>query len=193
MKVAVISDIHGDLDLLREVLNKCELFVSVGDLTNFGENLDKILDEIESRVEEYILVPGNMERIEDYEELGAKNVLHGKDISIGGLRFFGIGGSNPTPFNTPFEITEEEIGDLLNKIEDPGKTILLTHFPPYGTGLDIIRDGNHVGSKSLREFLERNKILISFCGHIHECGGRVFILRENICVNVARKPFYFEW
>ncbi|ORX84371.1 Metallo-dependent phosphatase [Anaeromyces robustus] len=48
------------------------------------------------------------------------------------------------------------------------KTICLMHGPPYDTPLDIIRTREHVGSIALKNFLNKNKPLLSIHGHIHE-------------------------
>jgi Icc-related predicted phosphoesterase len=99
--------------------------------------------------------------------------------------------SNPTPWNTPRECSEEE---LWNKLEalvplvsgNWSKVICNFHCPPYGTRLDLAPKldknlrpvytlGNpefaNVGSKSVRKFLEKYQPLVSLHGHIHEASG----------------------
>jgi Icc-related predicted phosphoesterase len=58
--------------------------------------------------------------------------MHGKLEQIGKIRFIGLGGSNFTPFNTPFELSEEEIERVLKGMfysakstEDHGPIVLL--------------------------------------------------------------------
>ena len=46
--------------------------------------------------------------------------------------------------------------------------IFVSHSPPHGTSLDLIGQESHVGSQSIREFLERNSPRLSLHGHIHE-------------------------
>ena len=43
----------------------------------------------------------------------------------------------------------------------------MTHGPPYGTLLDLI-DDDHVGCQSYTSFIEKNKIPLHLCGHLHE-------------------------
>jgi len=48
------------------------------------------------------------------------------------------------------------------------KKILVSHTPPYNTNTDVIESGQHVGSKAIREFIERHQPEICLTGHIHE-------------------------
>ena len=82
------------------------------------------------------------------------------------------------------------IGEDLRSLENPTdlkKTIYVMHSPPYGTRLDLIREGHHVGSKAIRTFIERNQPLLTLHGHIHESlevsGSFVDEIGETISVN----------
>jgi Icc-related predicted phosphoesterase len=50
----------------------------------------------------------------------------------------------------------------------PERTIFLMHAPPFNTGLDVIAGNQHVGSRSIRSFIERTQPRVSLHGHIHE-------------------------
>ncbi len=90
------------------------------------------------------------------------------------LTFIGLGGSNPTPFNTPFELSEKKIGEYVGTLlgRSKGRMILLSHAPPKNT-TDKLPHGN-VGSESLARYLGRFDLIV--CGHIHEARG---IVRVN--------------
>jgi len=51
-----------------------------------------------------------------------------------------MGWSSPTPWQTPRELPEEEFLDrlstLMRGVRDPRKTVMMTHVPPYDSGLD---------------------------------------------------------
>ncbi len=67
--------------------------------------------------------------------------------------------------------SRETIGDDLNRLpsfQNPLKTILMTHSPPYGTRLDQIQGGKPAGSRSIRSYIERNSFFLTLHGHIHE-------------------------
>lgn len=62
------------------------------------------------------------------------------------------------------------------KLSDPKKTVYLFHDAPYGTNLDLtfadnpyIKPGNrNIGSKAIRQFIEKYQPLLTLHGHIHE-------------------------
>lgn len=70
---------------------------------------------------------------------------------------------------------------------DPSRTIYVTHTPPFGTKLDVMYDGGHIGSRALREFLLREQPPLSLHGHIHaspeRTGSIVDRLNRTVCVN----------
>ena len=63
-----------------------------------------------------------------------------------------------TPFATPAEFSEEEIADYLlagyDMVKEARYKILVAHCPPYQTAIDRIHAGYHVGSHSVRTFIE---------------------------------------
>jgi uncharacterized protein len=112
-----------------------------------------------------------------------------------------VGWSSPTPWSTPRELPEEEFLDLLstlmNPVRDPRKLVMMTHVPPYDSGLDtapllsphlrptasagdVLR--GPVGSTGVRKAIETFKPVLGVHGHIHESGGERQI-GETLCVN----------
>jgi len=183
MRILVLTDIHNKWSALKKLLRKIrneeiDLVIVAGDLSFCGDlnealNVLKVLSE-----EKHVLfVPGNCDspsllRLDRY---GNAENIHGTVVNYGEFIFAGIGGSNPTPFNTPIEFLEEEIKEILSNIKVKlGKRsldILVSHPPPYNTKLDIISTGGHVGSLEVREFIENVKPKLCICGHIHESPG----------------------
>ncbi len=102
-----------------------------------------------------------------------------------------LGYTNPTPWHTEREISEE---DLYRKLEAlasivpvPARCVFSLHAPPYNTKLDLAPclDQNlrmeggfnkapfeHVGSTSVRKIIERYQPLVAVHGHIHESSGK---------------------
>jgi Icc-related predicted phosphoesterase len=178
MKILAISDPHGDYSKIRKMMEKAgdfDLVVIVGDITHFGpdEKVDELMEIFDRPV---LAIPGNCDQRSILKALdGSKAInLHGKAEQIGNIRFIGLGGSNPTPFNTPFELPEEEIEKVLDEMVcsdestgECGTIVLLTHAPPHGTRDEL--PFGHVGSKAIQKFVDRVDLIV--CGHIHEAKG----------------------
>jgi uncharacterized protein len=141
------------------------------------------------------LIPGNdddfgIDPILDREEYTPVNA-DGKVLEMpGGLTLMSYGWSNPTPWKTPREVSEEELHDrlaaLADQVPDPRSAVFMIHVPPYDSGLDTapILDENlrptvsagdvlrgPVGSQAVRRLIEERQPLLSVHGHIHESGG----------------------
>ena len=83
--------------------------------------------------------------------------------------------------------TIEEDLQCLPRPTDLKKIIYVMHSPPYGTRLDSIHGGHHVGSKAIKTFVEKSQPLLTLHGHIHESpevSGSFFDkIGETISVN----------
>jgi len=162
------------------------LILIAGDITDFGpdEYVTKLLNMFKTPI---MAIPGNCDPktiLKVLDNSKAVN-LHNTSKRIGNITFIGLGGSNPTPFDTPFELQEDEIESNLEKMiteteNDPNSNtiVLLTHAPPYGT-VDEIQIG-HVGSTAIEKFVGRVDLIV--CGHIHEAKG-VMKVGKTVVVN----------
>ena len=85
----------------------------------------------------------------------------------------------------------DAIGGMLGPHEVEAPLLCVFHSPPYGTALDQIAEGVHVGSHETRRFLERVKPLIGLHGHIHESytvsGRFADRIGETVCVNAGQR------
>jgi Icc-related predicted phosphoesterase len=61
---------------------------------------------------------------------------------------------------------EEELSRL--NPERPGKTVAVMHSPPFETRCDVLFNGEHIGSRAIRRWIERHQPLLTLHGHIHE-------------------------
>jgi Icc-related predicted phosphoesterase len=114
-----------------------------------------------------------------------------------------MGWSSPTPWSTPRELPEEEFLDrlssLMRDVREPKRTVLMTHVPPYDSGLDTapllspdlrptISAGDvlrgPVGSTGVRKAIETFQPALGVHGHIHESGGERRI-GSTVCVNAG--------
>ncbi len=186
MKVLFLADIHGDMNAVTKagefIANeRINCVFLLGDYSAGFKDPEQnkrdasfTLDVMTKRAEVYAL-PGNCDQKETlsiFDEYGVN--AHERVVVLDGVSFVCLGGSNPTPFNTPFEFPEEEIySKLVSLLRDvtPSNTVLATHFSPKDTVCDKIPSGLHVGSSSLRRVIEEYKPKAVVCSHIHECGG----------------------
>ena len=58
--------------------------------------------------------------------------------------------------------------EILLRLPKMDPEIWIMHPPPDGVGLDRCNTGEHVGSKAIRNFIEKRQPLITLHGHIHE-------------------------
>jgi Icc-related predicted phosphoesterase len=200
MKILCIADIHGYTDGVIStrnyaVENDVDYIFLMGDYSvGFKDpkqnltDIEYVLDFLKDDAGLYAL-PGNCDQlgvISIIEKHGES--LHEKTVELDGISFIGFGGSNSTPFATPTEHTEEEIYDKLSKLYMKAKSktvILVTHFPPKDTKCDRIPSGAHVGSTSLRRFIEEKKPHACVCSHIHESGGQEDQIGQTKIINVG--------
>jgi Icc-related predicted phosphoesterase len=60
--------------------------------------------------------------------------------------------------------------------------VVVSHAAPYGTRVDRAHLGKHLGSRSLRKFIDEHRPAASICGHIHE-GRGVDVIGGTTVVN----------
>jgi len=173
MDVLLLADLHGQFGKIDSFLDLgADAVFIAGDLTQMGpaDSVEPLLSRIDVPC---FVVPGNCDPrdILDVLEHSDSVCLHASQINLGKISILGIGGSNPTPFNTPFEMTDKQIDDILHatlpKMERTVHNVLITHAPPYEI-LDTI-NGEHVGSASIRRHMKNFDLVC--CAHIHEQKG----------------------
>ena len=125
----------------------------------------------------------------------------GRAVEVGGHEMISWGWSNPTPWDTPREQSEEDLGARLvgmaAPLRDPEAAIFNLHVPPYQSGLDsapaldptlkpIVRGGHvvmrPVGSTAVRDAIEPFQPLLGLHGHVHESPAMKRIGRST-CIN----------
>jgi Icc-related predicted phosphoesterase len=146
---------------------------------------------------------------DDFDELA--DALRGSDVVTyaedgvyelpGGFELASIGYSTPTPWHTPRELPEEQLGDridaLLAQVREPERAVFNFHCPPRDTHLDqsalldaelrpvVDASGvrmHSVGSSSVRRAIEDAQPLLGLHGHVHESpAGQK--LGQTMCIN----------
>ena len=174
MKLLALSDLHGDyskIDAIRQQAGTVDAVLMAGDITNFGPDhkANECIDMFDVPV---LAVPGNCDQptlLNCLDESHAINI-HKECCTIGDIDFVGLGGSNATPFHTPFELTDDDIEHSLEELLSNSSNnlkVLLSHAPPHGH-VDEVPSG-HVGSDAIARFIDHFSLIV--CGHIHEARG----------------------
>lgn len=153
------------------------------------------------------MMPGNDDTVHIGEIINKSSLVlnpEDKAVDLGeGHEMISTGFSNPTPWNTPRECSEEELKAKIDRmaamLKDVGNCIFNFHCPPFGTGLDtapkldkdlrpVVATGEllkiPVGSTAVLKAIEEYQPLVGMHGHIHESPGEVKI-GKTICFNAG--------
>lgn len=180
MLIIAFGDVHMRPERAKGIpeIRRADCVVLNGDLTIRGGCAQALsvvaaISELNRNVYAQI---GNMDEGEVdamFSDMGIN--LNGRGVLVDEVGLFGLGGSPPTPFDTPSEFSERELEATLRRAYEDVKEarikILFSHPPPVDTAVDRIHSGQHVGSSSVRRFLEETDCSACVCGHIHEAIG----------------------
>jgi len=150
------------------------------------------------------VIPGNDDpwSVDEILASGEKVVACDERVEmVGPHEMVSFGYSNRTPWHTPRELDEGEIYSrlkrLVDQLEDPRRSILNVHVPPYESSLDtafevdeelryVTKGGRPhevaTGSRAVRQIIEEAQPLLSLHGHIHE-GKGVTTLGRTVAIN----------
>ncbi|HET7678478.1 MAG TPA: hypothetical protein VFK38_11575 [Candidatus Limnocylindrales bacterium] len=119
--------------------------------------------------------------------------VQGRAVELApGIWLAARGESTPTPWHTPRELPDDELGrrveEALESVPPGVVAIWDLHMPPFATGVDeapvldgalrVQYDGSGeprmqpVGSRSIRRLIEERQPALALHGHIHEGRGR---------------------
>ena len=181
MKILALTDIHGAYGIATEIIRResPDVVIIGGDLTTVGsiKEAEQAVQSFKNLSEYVMCVAGNMD-LPQHDDLFVRlnASINGRGVIINSVGFFGVSGAPHSHLHTPYEISEEEIFQRslsgYKEVKNCARTIFVPHAPPYGTRLDIIHTGIHVGSTAIREFVEDAQPTVVVCGHIHEARGQ---------------------
>jgi Icc-related predicted phosphoesterase len=151
-----------------------------------------------------LVMPGNDDEFEIDAVLARSQRIENPDgrvVRLGDYQVLSSAWANPTPWDSPRELPEEELAAkleaLADELDDGVPAIFNLHCPPYDSGLDmapqltddlrVVTKGGEqvlqpVGSRAVRELIERRRPLLGLHGHIHESRHAATIGR-TLCVN----------
>ena len=197
MKALLFSDIHSDHKALERLISThADYYFAAGDLVSWARGLDRCGEILQAKADRVYVLPGNHESAAQIAAFCSKfgfHNFHHETAELDAYHFGGLGYSNPTPFNTPGEYSEQELAQHLSRFAGLEPLVMVCHAPPYGTALDRVKEGVHAGSRAVREFIEAHQPLYLFCGHIHEAEGVEIQIGRTRAVNVGKKGYLLEW
>lgn len=191
MKIAIISDIHGNMQALNAVLENikkenCDRIFCLGDLAMAGPQPSEVVDKIKNLIEttQFISIQGNTDEmiakcdnqilhlLEENNPIMARALE--SDIAI---------------------LSEEQKTFLLNlptqkEIEIEGVKILLVHGSPRKNNENIYND---LKIEDVEEMLTDTNANVIFCGHTHvPCGYQTNTKQTVVNVGSVGRPFSEE-
>lgn len=198
MKILAFSDLHRDLAATRTIVDAsadADLLVGAGDFGTRGEGTTDTLAILRAVEVPIVLVSGNHDTFADLQgfcaDWDACHLLHGEEVTINGVRFFGLGHEIPRRNSADWDafLSEDEAARLLAPCPQGG--VLVTHSPPLGTA-DTQKDGSSQGSGAVLAAIEAKQPAQHLCGHIHFSWGRTGMIGRTPVHNLGPTLNWFE-
>ncbi len=188
MKIAVISDIHGNLEALNAVVEDiknegCEKIFCLGDLAMAGPMPKETIDYVRNldKAFDFEIIQGNTDEMiayasdEIYEKIKESLPVMGEAYK-----------------SDIYTVTEEQKEYLKNlpkqkEIEIGGLKILLVHGSPRRNNEDIFPD---LDIKTVEEMISSTDADLILCGHTHiPCGYQTTTNQTVINAGSVGRPF----
>ena len=154
LRIYALSDIHSPADFFMPEIDpeQFDLILTLGDIEE--GTLDYIL-EMGKRVPCYG-VPGN----HDKAKPAGLNNLHGKVITINGVRIGGIGGARKYK-DHPHHYTDLQMSMMMRRLA--AADLIISHAPPLATSQD--ESPIHKGFASFDRYITRHRPQAWIHGH----------------------------
>lgn len=185
MKVAIISDIHGNFQALESVLddmksNHVEKVFCLGDLAMAGPQ-PRLIIELISKKTDWTVIQGNTDKmIADFSPEIMENVKNVFPIMANALA-------------DDVYFIEDEMKNYLKNLPPQkeltveGVNVLLVHGSPRRNNEDILPD---LSIKKVEEMIESTDADVIFCGHTHiPCGYQTSKKQTVVNVGSVGRPF----
>lgn len=188
MKIAVFSDIHGNLNALEAVMddikqNNCDKVFVLGDYAMAGPQPAQVIDWFFKKQfeESFRMIQGNTDlMIADFSEELYNNVKEKAPIMAEALK------NDTTLINS---IQKDFLKNLpiQLEVEEEGVKFLLVHGSPRKNNEDIMPD---LPLSKIEEMLENVNADVVLCGHTHiPCGFQTESKKTVVNVGSIGRPF----
>ena len=179
MKIAILSDIHGNMQALESVLedirkNNCEKVLCLGDLAMAGPEPEKVIDFVKAQ-KNWIVIQGNTDKmIADFSPEILQNTERAFPVMAHALAddvLFLSDNAKAYLKNLPAQ----------KELEIEGVKILMVHGSPRRNNEDILPD---MPIEKIEEILKGVDANLIFCGHTHVPAGYQTSSKQTV-VNVG--------
>ena len=188
MKIAVISDIHGNMEALEAVMNDiekegCEKVFALGDYAMAGPEPEKVVNWfLKKQFEDnFKIIQGNTDlMIADYSDELYNTLKEKAPIMAEALKY---------DVKTLNQIQKDFLKNLPTQLEltESGIKILLVHGSPRKNNEDISPD---LELYEVEKMLENVNADIILCGHTHlPCGYQTSKKQTVVNVGSVGRPF----
>lgn len=188
MKIAIISDIHGNLDALNSVLKniekeKCEKIFCLGDLAMAGPEPKETISKIQSLIkdEKLYTIQGNTDEMLSVFSFDTYNKTLELNPVMGSV------------YLADSQLLSEEEKSFLAKLpaqfvtEIAGVKILCVHGSPRKNNENIFPD---MPVEQVEEMIQGTTANVIFCGHTHTpCGYQTNTNQTVVNVGSVGRPF----
>ena len=188
MKIAVISDVHGNMEALEAVLediknNECEKIFVLGDYAMAGPEPSHAIDYFKSKLNDdtYKMIQGNTDNmIASYSEDLYNSVKEFAPVMAEALK------------EEANALSKSEISFLKKlpiqlEVEECGVKFLLVHGSPRKNNEDILPETPMAEVEKMIENVDASVVL---CGHTHiPCGFQTANKKTVVNVGSVGRPF----
>jgi len=192
-----IQEIDDVFKFIESLLEPVDLILYAGDdIGRFHGRRRNYFTELAkyTRQKKVLAVVGNDDTYQVKSILQSENVhdLHEDPFVTADLGFMGLEGSTSGPAFVSH--SEKYVQNHLKRQHEKikfKKPIIVSHPPPhgvldYGIRFASEEEGAHnIGSKSLRNFIQRNDVQLVVCGHCHSQGGLSKKIKNTTVANVS--------
>jgi len=166
MKLLLLADIHGytkRIPFLANTVRDCDAIVLAGDITDFGgrDQARTVFSALNVFGKPLLGVSGNCDssQIDDVLKQQGGGLVY-EPIEVNGLLFVGFSFAASEASSLP--------NNPISQIPLHKPMVLVTHQPAWATEVDLQGATRHVGSHSVRSFIEDHQPILAVSGHIHD-------------------------
>ena len=188
MKIAIISDIHGNIDALESVLQdikkeKCSKIFCLGDIAMAGPEPSTTISKIRELIQtkDFYIIQGNTDSMLSVFSFDTHNAILEANEVMASAYLADSNLLNEEEKNFLKSLPEQKVIELF------GIKILLVHGSPRKNNEDILPN---TPLKEVEKMVENSNADVILCGHTHiPCGFQTENKKTIVNVGSVGRPF----